>query len=216
MANKVAALAHTGPVLFVPDIPELSFNEEKHQYRVGGKFVWSVSHYLTPIRNQVYGGINKDVMDAAARRGTAIHFAIELYNDFGAIEIADEHKPYFEAYLSWADQYRPETPFGERRVYHPTYWYAGTSDLLCTIGGAVWLVDYKAVAQLHPMLVGPQLAAYAKAWQFHGVPVEHVASLHLKKDGKYSFDEYSVNENFSTFLTCLELQNYIDTNMRRY
>lgn len=203
-------------VMTLPDLDNLVFEEERHLYWVDGKAIKSVSHYLTPISGQVYQGIDKGVLDIAARRGTAIHFAVELYNAFGVIEIADEYQPYLDAYLAWFEKNRPENIFEERRVYHPTYWYAGTSDQISTIDNSLWLIDYKAVAQLHPYLVGPQLAAYAKAWQAHGVPIEHIASLHLQKNGKPAFKEYPIQENFNVFLECLSVQSYIDEHMRKW
>lgn len=198
----------------IPAAPELSFDEFRHVYKVNGKFIWSVSHFLTPIRNQVYAGIDKEILDAAARRGTAIHFAIELYNSYGVKEIAQEYLPYFAAYLKWAEKYKPTNMYEEQRTYHPVYWYAGTSDLICIIDGEHWLIDYKTVAQLHSFLVAPQLAAYAKAWISHGLQIDRIASLHLKSDGSYTFKEYPLNESFSVFLECLSLQNYIDENMK--
>lgn len=198
------------------EIPELTFDEAKHYYRVNGKFIWSVSHYLTPIRNQVYGDIDRAVLDAAAARGTAIHFAIELYNAYGAIEISDEYRPYLNAYIDWFKEKQPTDIYEERRVYHPTYWYAGTGDLICSISGETWLVDYKAVADLKKFLIAPQLSAYAKAWEAHGVQIDRAASLHLKKDGTYAFDEYPIQDSFNTFLECMSVQNYIDKNTRKW
>lgn len=198
------------------DLPELEFNEEKHQYRVNGKFIWSVSHYLKPISTQVYGDIDAAVLDFAAARGTAIHFAIELFNAYGVQEIDSEFENYLKAYISWAKKYNPCDTYEERRTYNPTYWYAGTSDLICRIAKETWLIDYKAVADLKKFLVGPQLAAYAKAWEAHGERIDHIASLHLKKDGTYAFDEYVIQDNFNTFLECLSLQNYIDENTRKW
>ncbi|MDL2293186.1 hypothetical protein LJC60_00985 [Ruminococcaceae bacterium OttesenSCG-928-D13] len=199
--------------LMLPALDNLTFEEERHLYWVDGRPIHSVSHYLKPISGQVYQSIDKDVLDAAAHRGTAVHFAIELYNAFGVVEVSDECRPYLDAYLAWHSKNHPENIFEERRVYHPTYWYAGTSDQISTIGDSLWIVDYKAVAQLHPFLVGPQLAAYAKAWQAHGVQIEHVASLHLQKNGNYSFKEYPIQENFNVFLECLSVQSHIDENM---
>lgn len=199
----------------IPDIKELTFEEMRHEYRVSGKPIQSVSHFLTPISNQVYSGINHEVMNAAAQRGTAVHFAIELYNTYCVTEIDEENKPYMDAYIAWFDKHKPSNLHEEKRTYHPTYWYAGTSDLICTIDGELWLIDYKTVATLQAFLVAPQLAAYAKAWQAHGVPVKRVAALHLKKNGTYAFSEFPIEESFSTFLECLSLQNYIDENMRK-
>lgn len=202
--------------LSLPVFENLTFEEERHLYWVDGKPIHSVSHYLTPISNQVYQNIGHNTLDLAARRGTAVHFAIELYNAFGVVEIDDEFRPYLDAYLSWFDKNHPESILEERKVYHPTYWYAGTSDQISNIDGEWWLVDYKAVAQLHSFLVGPQLSAYAKAWQAHGVPIEHIASLHLQKNGTSAFKEYPIQENFNVFLECLSIQNYIDEHMRKW
>ena len=198
------------------ELPELTFDEEKHQYRVDGKFIWSVSHYLKPISSQVYGDIDKTVLDVAAARGTAVHFAIELFNAYGVVEIADEYRPHLDAYVEWFNKNRPTSIYEERRTYHPTYWYAGTSDLICAMSGESWLIDYKAVADIKGFLVAPQLAAYAKAHEAHGTHIDRIASLWLRRDGKHVFTEYPLQESFSTFLECLSLQNYIDKNIRKW
>lgn len=194
----------------------LTFEEGKHEYRVNGKFIWSVSHYLKPISSQIYGDIDKSILDKAARRGTAIHFAIELFNAYRIIEIDDIHMPWLEAYMRWFREYNPLFLHEEKRTYHPVYWYAGTCDLICVIDDETWLVDYKAVADLKKLLVAPQLAAYAKAWESQGLKIDRVASLHLKKTGEFSFEEYPVQENFNVFLECLSIQSYIDKHTRRW
>lgn len=196
------------------DLPELTFNDERHEYRVNSVPVWSVSHYLTPITMQVYKTIDKAMLEKAAERGTSVHFAVELYNQYRVADVDEVTKPYLDAYIAWFDEYKPEILGIECRTYHPLYWYAGTADILCRIDGKIYVIDVKATAELKSFLVSVQLSAYAKSFIQHGTQVERIAALHLKKDGKYTFEEYGIEENFTRFLGCMDLQNFIDKNAR--
>lgn len=195
--------------------PELTFDEERHIYKVSGKPIQSVTHYLSPLTSQIYGDINRDILDKAADRGTAVHFAIELFTSFGATEIAPEYQAYFNAFLAWKNKYNPLIVASEFRVYHPVYWYAGTLDLIVEIGGKIILVDVKCTAELKSFLVSVQGAAYAEAAKSHGVFVDEIAALHLKPDGTYTYEKYEQKKAFNIFLNCMAVQNYLDGSVKK-
>jgi hypothetical protein len=198
----------------IEPISNITFNEEYHQYKIDGKPIKSVSHFLKPISMQVYETIDEDILRKAAERGTSIHFSIELFNTFGVNEIHPDYLPYLEAYKKWAEKYLPIVQASEFRVYHPLYWYAGTADLICEIFGKMYVIDLKTTADLKGYLVSLQLAAYAEALKQHGIKIEAAAVLHIKKDGNFTFKEYNINENFNVFLQCLNLQNYINKELK--
>jgi hypothetical protein len=196
-------------------LPELLYDDEKHYYRVGGKFIRSVSHYLKPISTQVYGTIDEAILKAAAARGTAVHFAIEIFANYGAIEIAPELQGYFNAFLDWCGKYSPKILASEYRTYHPIYWYAGTLDLIVEINGRIILVDAKCTAELKSYLVSLQDAAYAEAASQHGIRIDGIAALHLRRDGTYTFEEYNQKEAFNMFLSCMTVQNYLNRSLKK-
>jgi hypothetical protein len=114
------------PSLILPDLTELSFESEKHIYKLNGRYIPAVSTILKPLSSALYKGIDDDIMKAAAQRGTSIHESIENYIKYGIEEFTETTEPYFRAFLSWWELYRPIPVESEYRVYHPLYRYAGT------------------------------------------------------------------------------------------
>ncbi len=192
--------------LQLPQLPELTFEEEWHSYKVNGITIPSVSKIMRPLSSQAYKDIDREVLDRAASRGTAVHFAIELYSDTGYAEIDEEYKPYFEAYLQWERDYRPQIIATEYRVYHPALWYAGTLDKIAVIKESNTLVDIKTTAVLSEWQVSVQLSAYEQAAKAHGINIQKKAVLHLTKAG-YTYKE--VDDSFDIFLACMKIQNFL-------
>ena len=195
----------------IPEFPELSFEEEKHIYKLNGIVVPSVSTVMRPLSQALYKEVDMAVLDKAARRGTAVHNAIENYSNFGIVDIDPELKGYFDAYLKWLEEYKPRTLANECRVYHKVMRYAGTADMPVEIGGENILVDFKTSASVNKMLTGVQLEAYAKAYESHGLSFDGKAILHLQKTGKYSWTYYPKNdrESWECFGALMTVYNHI-------
>lgn len=191
----------------LPLIKELVFDEEWHSYSVNGIKVPSVTRIMKPITAQIYGEIDKEVLQRASERGKAVHFAIELYDDTGYVEIDDEYRPYFNAYLEWADLHNPKILATEYRFYHPSYWYAGTLDKVVQIKDELVLLDIKTTAVLNDWLVSIQLGAYREGLKAHGIQVDKLAVLHLDKSGRFVYKE--LEDNFHIFLSCMQIQNFL-------
>lgn len=190
----------------------LTFEESTHTYKYDGQVVDSVTRILKPISQEIYKGINQNVMDKAAARGTEIHFAIELYSEYGVIEIDDEYKPYLDAYIQFKQDFNHKPLKNEYRVYSELYDYCGTFDNLGTINAIETLIDYKNTSVLHDKLVGLQLSAYRQALKEEGIIVNQAGCLQLKPNGKYKFiiyKEKELDEHFEIFKKLLEMKNII-------
>jgi len=190
----------------IPEFPELTFDEKYHIYKLNGDKIPSVSKIMKPLSQALYSEVNQDVLDAAAARGTAVHNAIENYILFGITDIPEEYAAYFEAFKDWWKENKPEVLATETRVYHKSFRYAGTADLLAVIGGEKVLIDYKTSSTVNKMLTGVQTEAYAKAYESHGIKFDRKMILHLTKDGKYTEHSYPAKdaesmETFSALLT---------------
>lgn len=135
----------------IPQFPELTFEEQKHIYRLNGMMLPSVTTLMKPLSEDFYDGISPDVLDRAAKRGTAIHNAVENFAQFGIEDITPEYAGYFRAFLSWWKARKPEPLATEHRVYHKVLLYAGTVDLICEIKGRLTLVDYKSSASVNSL-----------------------------------------------------------------
>lgn len=191
----------------------ISFNEELHEYTdENGKRVPSVTQALDVLDS--YIGIPPDVLAKASERGTKVHKAVELHllDDLDELSMDPDIANYFYAYI----KFERETGFtpvaSEMRVHSKKFNYAGTLDLVGPDPKGlkrIAIIDIKTSAQLMPT-VGPQLAAYERAWvEETGSKKKHLRyGLLLKPDGTYVIHEYTDTTDFSVFLACLTVHNY--------
>ena len=204
-------------IIEIPQFDELTFEEEYHIYKLNEVEIPSVSTIMKPLSMSLYHGVDDEVMRRAAERGTAVHNAIENYLKFGIVDIDDEYKGYFDAFLSWYTEKDVKPLATESRVYHKTLRYAGTADMPAIVDGKVICIDYKTSASVNKMLTGIQLEGYAKAYESHGVNFDGKAILHLKSNGKYSWVPYEKNdiESWDVFGALLKIYNHIRKYKRR-
>ncbi len=198
----------------VPSFPELTFQEESHVYHLEDIPIPSVTTVMNPLSQKHYQKISPEVLAKAAERGTAVHNAIEIYLNFGMEDILPQHQGYLQGFQQWQEKNQIKIIGTESRIYHKLFRYAGTVDLICEKDGKVTIVDFKTTSVLSPMLVGVQLEAYRQGLKSHGLEVEEVSALQLKKDGKYK--EYSKielppkEECWQVFQYLLAIKNYTE------
>ena len=191
---------------------ELSFDPKTHTYYLNGSVIPSVTQLMKPLSNAKYGAIDETTLKAKAEKGTAVHEAIEFHIAYGAIDCPPELMGYFDAYLSWRDDYLPQIIMSEQATYHPALLYAGTMDLLAEIGGRTVLIDVKTTAQINDMLTTVQLEAYERAAEQHGITVDEKAVLQLMPDGRYKFKLYRAHDAaaWQTFAALMTIQAHIN------
>lgn len=169
----------------IPQFQELTFEENSHTYRLDGMAIPSVTTLMKPLSDDFYHTVDPEVLDKAAKRGTAVHNAIENYITYGMEDIEPSYEGYLEGFLAWWRRVKPKPLATECQVYHKILRYAGTSDLLCEINGRLTLVDYKSSAQVNSKLCAVQLEGYDRAWESHGVKIDDRLILHLQRNGQY-------------------------------
>lgn len=193
------------------ELPELTFDERRHIYKLNGVALPSVTTVMKPLSGDVYGSIDKAVLDRAAKRGTAVHNAIENFVKFGIEDIPPEHEGYFNGFLRWYEDHKV-VPYGtEIKLYHKGLLYAGTADMLAEVDGVDTLIDFKTSASVQSMLCGVQLEAYSRAYCSHlGVAEFGEAIVHLKKDGTYEMIPFgdSATECWRVFTALMTVRNY--------
>lgn len=195
----------------IPQFPELTFEEQKHIYRLNGMMLPSVTTLMKPLSEDFYDGISPEVLDRAAKRGTAIHNAVENFAQFGIEDITPEYAGYFRAFLSWWKARKPEPLAKEHRVYHKVLLYAGTVDLICEIKGRLTLVDYKSSASVNSKLCGVQLEGYDRALESHGIKVDDRIILHLTKNGVFEEVPFQRSQKcWSVLSALLTVRNYMN------
>lgn len=204
-------------MIVIPEFNELTFEEEKHVYKLDGVVIPSVTTIMKPLSSAFYYGVDEEVLERARQRGTAVHNAIENYLNFGIEDIDEKYRGYLDGFLEWYREHDVKPLATESRVYHRTLRYAGTADMPAIVDGKLLCVDYKTSATVNKMLTGVQLEAYAKAYGSHGIEFDGKAILHLKNDGKFGWMPYEKNdyESWDVFGALLTIDGHIRKYKRR-
>lgn len=194
----------------IPEFPELTFDEDGHIYRLNGLVIPSVTTLMKPLSDDFYRTVDPEVLNRAAKRGTAIHNAVENFTEFGIRDIAPQYAGYFESFLRWWELRKPEPLAMEHKVYHKILRYAGTADLLCIIDGRLTLVDYKSSAQVNTKLCAVQLEGYDRAFESHGVKVDDRMILHLSKSAYQEVLFQRSSKCWSVLSSLMTIRNYMN------
>lgn len=186
----------------------LEFEEESHVYKLNGRVIPSVTTIMEVMTKQKYDTVNEDIMEQARKKGTAVHFAIELYNKTGYIGIEDCYKGYLDAYQEWVKNHNINRLLiqSETQTYSKGLWYSGTIDL---IYNNQIIIDIKTTSELDIKSCAVQLSAYQKALESQNkdISIKDRYILWLKQDGTYKF--IKLEDKFNIFLSCLQIYNYI-------
>lgn len=182
----------------------LTFEAETHTYRYGSKVVPGVTSVLQPL--QMLQGVPWDVLEAAREFGSHVHLACHLWNieqlDLKALDKA--LCPYLAGWIAFLDETgfiirRSETPVHNKKIG-----YAGTPDVDGDWQRTSWVVDIKS--GVVPVTVGPQLAAYQQALDPR--PRRRLC-VQLTGDGRYKLHEQKDLADFHTFLSALNIYNFL-------
>lgn len=141
---------------------ELAFDAARHEYRVGGRVVPSVTQVLGILTD--FGAVPAEVLARAAEFGTHVHQACALWNagrlDEDSLDPA--LAPYLEGWRKFIRECEVEVLDSEFHVYHAGLKYAGTVDVLAKWKGRTHVLDIKTASVLSPSW-RPQTAAYREA-----------------------------------------------------
>ncbi len=157
--------------------------------------------------------------EAAAGRGSKVHLAIGDLINYNEVKIdakyanpetgEDESLTLEEyecllSFVEWVKDYKPTFIKSEFIVWNNADGYAGTVDLLCTIGEDTYIVDFKTGQNIFPPYE-LQLSAYAKALP-EPIPNVKLAILqlgYLKDKKKYKFTD--IDDKYNLFLATREI-----------
>ena len=180
---------------------KLIFYESNHSYEVDGLKLPSVSEIIRFLSREIYANATQYQLDNAADRGTRVHRACENIDRYGSCEADAEVEPYVMAYIEFLKKYAPEWKMIETSMCDLDRGFAGTLDRYGMIGDKHVIVDLKSNSGIKPVLVTAQLNGYAQLARNNGYQVDAIASLHLKKDGKFSYMERPFTDTFDACLT---------------
>lgn len=163
----------------------IEFNAEKHEYRVDGKKVPSVTEILSLLSYDTFAQIDKATLEYASKRGTAIHEATEAIDMGCEAEIDGETEPYIRAYLDFIQDYKPSWYGIEDVVANEQLGYAGTIDRHGKMGNTDVILDIKTIgspSRLDYTKVCLQTYLYSLCLDYEN---PRLFALFLKKDGTY-------------------------------
>ena len=183
----------------------LTFDESAHAYYWNGERVPGVTSILGPLVD--FRGVPLAVLEAKADLGRRVHLATELddVDDLDESSVESDVSPYLEAWRRFKREKRVEIEAVERKVYHPTYRYAGALDRVLRFDGARFLADIKTSVEV-AATAGPQTAAYLQANGDHSI--SRRAAIQLRPDGSYRVRELNDPQDWPVFLSCLTINNF--------
>lgn len=194
---------------------DLTFDAEKHEYRLNGFVVPSVTQALAILYN--FDVIPKGTLEYARDRGIAVHAATALYDQDNLDEESLDPvlRPYLDAWKEFCGCTGFFADHIEARVHSSKYRYAGTLDRVGTTkrswGLEEIIVDIKTATTISPV-TGPQLAAYEQAcretfvgWSKKPIPR---FTVQLRDDGTYRMHQHKDRTDFQVFQAALQIYQW--------
>lgn len=172
---------------------------EKHEYYIGKKRIYSVSQIL------VKAGIIDTTFfsDYACERGTMVHEILHLHDidDLNENAVKPLIVPYLEQWKKFKEVSGLQVLKSEKKVYSPKYNYCGTYDKFGLMNGLAVLVDVKtgSAQPWHSL----QLAAYRQALIECGGPKCLRFTLELGPED-FKLRQHKNSDDFSKFVAALK------------
>lgn len=204
---------------------DLTFDVEKHEYRVDGRRVDSVTTILGEWQEVKVGGERYHInthsgsvipsrrMEEAQDFGTAVHLGCNFILQYGSVDyltLDPALAPCLGQFERWLLDYDVKPILFESPMYSKRFDYSGTPDLICVLNGNLLSVcDYKTTP-LYPM-AGPQTAAYEQLYRENhkDFRVMERYVLHLPKDGgDYELHQVGRVQDFAYFKAKLYTHQY--------
>lgn len=191
---------------------DLLFNEASHEYRKGGVVVPHVTGIIGFLTD--YSMVNPEQLEIARQKGVAVHKMVEADAKNELADLPDWMIPVYDYWLKVKREAGLEIIASERKVYHPTYRYAGTLDLRVIAHNLKLkghgIIDVKR-SFMAGNAIGLQTAAYANADDASGNyaktdRIQWRAALRLREDMQPRFQYYDDKNDFSNFLACLTVK----------
>lgn len=174
----------------------LEYIDETHTYLYDGVVLPSITQLLRVKFGNKYNGIPKETLERASVQGTAVHQAIEDYEQNGIESELPELRNY--KFLKRAynfDCIANEVPVvlfqdGEAVA-------CGRLDLVLTEGEQIGLGDIKRTSTLDKTYLAYQLNLYRIAYQqCYDTRIEFLRGLHLREDTR-KYVTLPINENLA-------------------
>ena len=174
----------------------LEYFDDTHTYLYDGLMLPSVTQILGVKYKNDYANVPPAVLNNAAQRGTAVHKAIENYNNSGY----DDGSEAVRNFKFLQKQYGFEVLDSELPlvIYKDDFPIAcGRLDMTMMMDGETGIADIKTVSTLNKEKIAYQLNLYRIGlFQSYGVDAKFLKIIHLR-DGIRKFIDSPVNEGMA-------------------
>ena len=174
----------------------LEFYPETHTYLYDGLMLQSVTQILGVKYKNDYASVPPAVLDNAARRGTAVHKAIENYNNSGY----DDGSEAVRNFKFLQKQYGFEVLDSELPIVifkDDMPIACGRLDMTMIMDGETGIADIKTVSALNKEKIAYQLNLYRIGlMQSYGVDAKFLKIIHLR-DGIRKVIDSPINEGMT-------------------
>lgn len=160
----------------------LEYIDDTHSYICDGVILPSITQIMKIKFGNKYAGIDKFVLNRAARKGTEVHEAIERYCKKGEISNLKEVKNFIFLKKRYGfnviDNEVPILLFKDNKPVA-----AGRLDLVLDIKGSIGIGDIKRTATLDKHYLGYQLNLYRIGYQqSYDKEVKYLSGLYLREN----------------------------------
>ena len=172
----------------------LEYIDETHTYLYEGLVLPSITQLLKAKFGNKYNGIPKETLERASQQGTAVHKAIEDYEQSGIESNLPELRNY--KFLKRAHNFEcianevPVVLFKDGEAVA-----CGRLDLVLAEGEQIGLGDIKRTSTLDKNYLAYQLNLYRIAYQqCYGTEISFLRGIHLRNDVR-KYVSLPINEN---------------------
>jgi hypothetical protein len=187
-------------------MPEFTFQEEGHIYRLDGHRIISTTQAL-------------DILDDRQKdpyyleRGRLVHLATE-YLDRDELD-GNSLDPQISGYVAAYVGFKLDTGFIpthiEHKLFHPKFMYAGRLDRIGPLNNCFVIIDLKSGAKA-PKVDPLQGASYFELAIANKIPVKKIFDLYLDADGTYKLEPINNPKLLlPIFLNCLQITRWKET-----
>ena len=159
------------------------FNKEHHTYHLDGHQLQGITGMLhRRLFPTEYANVSQEVLDNAARRGSAIHDACEAYDNE---DIYTEYTDEVDAYAEATKKKKLRHLASEYLVTDGDYFASAIDKVFEVDDHTVDLGDIKTTSKLNKEYVAWQLSIYAYLFESQNpeIKVRHLYAIHIR-DGK--------------------------------
>lgn len=183
---------------------KIEFEEETHTYKVNNKILPSVTGITSILSNLEYKEIDKEILEKAAIKGTAVHKAIEDYILWDDYDLDPRYEPFMDSFKKALKLEKFEPIKTEFKLTNGEV--CGTLDNMSKLDDKIIIIDYKTTANIHKKLLQAQFGGYKLLCDYNGIKIDKWYGLFLSKTG-YKFIE--IQPDVDIFLKCKCIYDYI-------